>query len=452
MWGVYWAVLTRLDSGVSTVNTAARNSFSRTRPVTLLIIGLYVSTIAIPRIIGAGGAVRTKLILEALLFGAALGGLGVALLIRGRVQFDRTYRGIATAFGVIVLLSTIALFVGLLRGYPTGDVLGDYYKFTVPAATVTLVYTVSDSSGQVETALAVAFRIGLLLMAGVLTLYVTGILEMNARPGFIYQFPILLVLGYWQYKQGDPIARYGFPFLVFATIPLVVYSQSLSLLLQIAATAVLTAIYAHFSSPRELAVGGVVVAVVGVVGGGLLLIAASQLSVAQWREYGYLGSKMAALVGDYTLYERLIVLGGSRAAEPFGVFARIDDSLLELLVGSGMGSTFVVSSPFGSPGWTGEDHFVHAGLWEATLRTGLLGGIAYLGVVASYLHTSWKVSDDSYLGALAAANATTTLAFAPFLGKLLGPQFFSYILFAYALLRWGELRDCSEKYATTSDS
>ncbi|MFC7176990.1 hypothetical protein [Halosegnis marinus] len=355
-------------------------------------------------------------------------------------------------FGATVLLSTVALVVGLLRGYPTGDVFGDYYKFIIPAATVTLVYAVADSSEQLETALAVAFRIGLLLIASVLTLYVTGVLGLNDRPRFIYQFPILIVLGYWQYRQGDPVARYGFPFLVVATLPLVGYSQSLSLLLQTLLTAVLAVTYARFNSPRELAVGGGVVAVVGVIGGGLLLLAATQLSSAQWREYGYLGSKMVALVGDYTLYERLIVLGGSRAAEPFGVLARIDGGLLELLVGSGMGSTFMVSSPFGSPRWIGEDHFVHAGLWEAVLRTGLLGGLAYLGVVVSYIYVGWKVSGDSYLGALAAANASTTLLFAPLVGKLLGPQFFSYALFAYALVRWGELRDCSEKLATTSDT
>jgi len=434
------------------VDTATRNARVGRRAVPLLIIGLYVSTIAIPRIIGTGGAVRTKLVLEALLFGAVVGGLGVILLARGRVRLDRAYRGTATVFAALVLLSTVALVIGLSRGYPTGDVLGDYYKFVIPPATITLVYIVSDSSEQLETALAVVFRIGLFLIAGVLVLYVTDVLGVNARLGFIYQFPIILVLGYWQYRQGDPVARYGFPFLVVATLPLVGYSQSLSLLLQTILTAVLAGIYARSNSPRELAVGGVVVAVVGVVGGGLLLLAATQLSSAQWREYGYLGSKMVAVVGDYTLYERLIVLGGSRAAEPFGVLARIDGSILELLVGSGMGSTFVVSSPFGSPGWIGEDHFVHAGLWEAVLRTGLLGGLAYLGVLVSYLYVGWKVSDDSYLGALVAANASTTLLFAPLVGKLLGPQFFSYALFAYALLRWGELRDHSEKYATISDA
>jgi hypothetical protein len=433
------------------MNTATRSAPIGARTVIFLVVGLYVSTIAIPRIIGAGGAVRTKLVLEALLFGAALGGLGLVLLARGRVKFDRAYRGIAIVFGAIALLSTVALVIGISRGYPISDLFGDYYKFIVPVATITLVYTVPDSSAQIETALAIAFRIGLLLITGALILYVTGVLGLNARPGFIYQFPIVLVLGYWQYKQGDPVARYGFPFLVVATIPLVVYSQSLSLLLQTVLTAVLAGIYARFQNPRELAVGGIAVTAVGIVGGGLFLLAAAQLSVTQWQEYGYLGSKMIAVVGDYTFYERLIVLGGSRAAEPFGVLAEIDDSILTLLVGSGMGSTFVISSPFESPGWIGEDHFVHAGLWEAVLRTGLLGGIAYLGMLVSYLYVGWKVSNDSYLGAIVAANASTTLVFAPLVGKLLGPQFFSYALFAYALVRWAELRDGSEKYATTSD-
>jgi hypothetical protein len=434
------------------VSTAIRRSSVGARATTLLIIGLYISTIAIPRIIGAGNAVRTKLVLEALLFGTALSGLGVIVFIRGRIQFDRTYRGIAAILGIIVLLSTVALVLGLIQGYPMGDVLGDYYKFVVPVVTVVVVYTVSDTSEQLETILFVAYRVGLLLIIGVLVLYVTGIIGVNERPGFIYQFPILLILGYWQYRQGDPIARYGFPFLVIATLPLVGYSQSLSLLLQTVLTAVLVMVYIHLNELKRLAIGGGMVTAVGIVGSVLLLLAATQVSVSQWQEYGYLGSKMVAVADDYTLYERLIILGGSRAAEPLGVLARIDSSLFKLLFGSGMGSTFVVSSPLGSPGWIGEDHFVHAGLWEAVLRTGLLGGLSYLGMLISYFYAGWKVRHDSYLGALVVANASTTLLFAPLVGKLLGPQFFSYVLFAYALVRWGELRGRSRRYRYNSDT
>jgi O-antigen ligase len=105
-----------------------------------------------------------------------------------------------------------------------------------------------------------------------------------------------------------------------------------------------------------------------------------------------------------------------------------------------MGSTFVITSPFTNAAWAGEDHFVHSGLWEAVLRTGLFGGVAYLGLLVSYVYIGWQVSSDNCLGALVAANATVILAFSPLTGKMLGPQFFPYMLFAYGLVRWTELR------------
>lgn len=423
---------------MSTTTTSSTDV--RSGLVTLLVVGLYISTVAIPRILGSGGAVRLNLIIEALLFGAVLGGLAVVLLARGWFQFDRVYRGIMVLFGVFLLLSTVALAIGLTRDYPTGDILGDYYKFVIPVATVTLVYTASESADQLQTAFAVVFRIALLLFSGTLALYVTGILQSNARPGIVYQYPVVLILGYWLFCNGDPVARYGFPFLAVTGPPLVFYSQSLSLLLQTGLTAGFVVVYAYADKVDDLIARGGVLAIVGAVISGLFLLLALQIPAEQWEQYGYLGSKIAALVDEYTLYERLIALGGSRAAEPFGVLARIDDSLFELLFGSGMGSTFVVSSPFPDAVWAGEDHFIHAGLWEAVLRTGLLGGLTYLGMLVAYLYTGWKVSNDSYLGALAAANASVILVFAPLTGKLLGPQFFSYALFAYALVRWTELR------------
>ncbi|WP_435066137.1 hypothetical protein [Halobaculum sp. EA56] len=423
------------------MSTTTRRSFrTGERAVTLLFVGLYLSTIAVPRILGSGGAVRTKLIVEALLFGAVLGGLAGISIFHGQFRFDKTYSKILMTFSALILLSAIALTIGFIRGNPTGYVLGDFYKFVVPVATVALVYAASDSSERLEVAFAIAFRVALVVFVLILGLYLTGILLPNQRPGIVYQFPVVLVLGYWLFRRGDPVARYGFPLLAVGAVPLVFYTQSLSLLLQTVLTAVLAVVYVRSSRPRDLFVVGGAVAAVGVVGGIVFLLSATQIPVEQWREYGYLGSKMVALVGDYSLYERLILLGGSRAAEPFGVLARIDDSLLQLLFGSGMGSTFVVSSPFGAPSWVGEDHFVHAGLWEAVLRTGLLGGLAYLGMLVSYLYVGWQVSHDSYLGALAAANASIILAFAPLTGKLLGSQFFSYALFAYALVRWTELR------------
>lgn len=418
----------------------ARSTDVRSGLVTLLVVGLYISTIAFPRVIGYGGEARLKLIAEALLFAVVLGCLGFVLLARGQFQLDRAYTGIAAIFGIFLLLSTVALVVGLTRDYPVSDVLGDYYKFIVPIVTITLVYAASESSEQLETAFAVVFRIALLLLTGVLALYVTGILQPNIRPGVIYQYPVVLVLGYWLFRHGDPIAQYGFPLLVLAGLPLAFYSQSLSLLLQTGLTAGFVIVYASADDAESLIARGGVFATAGVVGLGLFLLFALQISAEQWEQYGYLGSKIAALVGDYTLYEQLIALGGSRAAEPFGVLARIDGDLFELLLGSGMGSTFFVSSPFPAAVWVGEDHFVHAGLWEAVLRTGVFGGITYFGVHIAYLYVSWQISSDSYLGALAAANASVVLIFAPVSGKLLGPQFFSYTLFAYALIRWVELR------------
>lgn len=423
---------------MSTVTT----SRTRLRPgtVTLLVVGLYLSIVAVPRIIGSGGLVRIKLIFEALLFLAVLCGIGLLLLARGRFRFDRAYGGIFALFALFTLLSGVALVAGFARNYPIGDVLGDYFKFLVPVATVTLVYVVSDSSDQIEAAFAVVFRIALLLFAALLGLYLTGVLQPNTRPEFIYQFPVVLVLGYWLYRRGDPVARYGFPFLVVAALPFVVYSQSLSLLLQTVLTAVFTAVFIRADDTAVFLTRVCGLVVMGLVTAGLFILFATQIPTQQWAGYGYLGSKVVALVGDYTLYERLVIVGGSRAAEPFGVLAQIDDSFLELLFGSGMGSTFIVSSPFGSPVWIGEDHFVHAGLWEAVLRTGVIGGLTYLGILATYLYVGWHVSNDSYLGALVAANATSILVFTPVMGKFLGPQFFSYALFSYGLVRWLEMR------------
>lgn len=411
------------------------------RIVPALVVGLYLSTIAVPRIIGAGGAVRRKLIVEALLFGLVLGGFGLVFLARGQVRFDRSYVELLGVFGLLVLLSTVALAVGFAHGHPTGDVLGDYYKFVVAPLTVLLVYAATDSTEQLETAFAVVFRVALVVFAVTLGLYLTGVLSSNMRPEYVYQFPLVLVVGYWLFARGDEIAKYGFPFLLLAAVPFVFYTQSLSLLVQVVLTGVLTGVYVRADELEAMLRVAVPVAVVGLLGGGLFVIAVAQVPASQWSQYGYLGSKMIAISGDYTLYERIVVLGGSRAAEPFGVVARIDDSFFQLIFGSGLGGTFVASSPLGPAGWAGEDHFVHAGLWEAVLRTGLLGGLAYLGMLLGYLYVGWRVSADSHLGALAAANATLLLALAPLTGKLLGPQFFSYALFAYALARWTELRE-----------
>lgn len=426
----------------------AHNLRNESGLISLFVVGLFAATISVPRVLGSGGAVRLKLLIEAAVFVLFLSGLVAVIFARQKIRLHREYGQIFTVFVVFLSLNLVGLVTGIWRSQSFFYVLGDYYQFTIPVAAVLGIYGAAQSSASLERAFAAIFRIYLLLIAGTLSLYLLGVLDPNQRLGLIYQLPVSLVVAYWLYRNGDSVARFGFPALAVATLPILYYSQSLSLLLQVGLTSILAVVFYHAEDPEEFISLGFLLGLAGVIGVVIFLMGAHQIPASQWKEYGYIGNKVAALVGNYTLYERLILLGGSRAAEPIGIVARIDDSIFEVLFGAGMGSKFAVSSPFPDSPWTGVDHFVHSGFWEATLRTGILGAITYLGIVLSYFYVGWQVSSDSYLGAAAAANAAVLIVFLPVRGTFLGTQFFPFALFAYALVRWGEIR--SERYAFES--
>ncbi|NHX41496.1 MULTISPECIES: hypothetical protein [Haloarcula] len=396
-----------------------------------ILIGLFITQVGLPRIVGAGSNVRFLLMTQALVYAGLLGCLFLLIRPRVRLWVDRDFAMAYAGLLGLVVLGVVALAVGIVRGHPRLDVVGDFYKFVLPAATVLGIYVWASSRTPLQRVAAAGHHLYLLGLIPVLSLYLGGYLEPNERLVFVYAFPTILVISYWLFRSGNRVAKFGFPVMAITSVAVVYYSQSLLLLIEVATLLPLTVVYYRIRNvQRAVWLGSSTTLILGL----LLMFVITQLSPGALESAGYLGSKLSALSGDYTLYERSIQLGGSRAAEPGGVIAAVSSDLFSMLFGVGMGSTFVVTSPFPDSIWVGTDHFVHAGFWEAILRTGLLGGVAYLLLASSYLHFGWRVRRLDRLGALVCAKATFVIVFLPVSGKLIGPKFLDFFLFAYAMV------------------
>jgi hypothetical protein len=163
----------------------------------------------------------------------------------------------------------------------------------------------------------------------------------------------------------------------------------------------------------------------------------------------YVRSKLRFIVaflnGDLPFYQFLLQVSGSRAAEPHAAWMAIRQDALSLLFGRGMGSVFFVRSPFDNPVWEGTDHFVHAGVWEALLRTGLTGAVLYVAFGIGFAYVAFRIRHEDVLGGLTATVAIINLILMPLMSKMVGVQFFLYFFIAYALRRWTERRRTTVK-------
>lgn len=401
---------------------------------------LFVTTIAAPTILGSGN-VRMNNTIEAGLFMLVLVALGGVILRNRVVSIDLNYRQLIGVFTGFLCISTIALIYGLLIGNSWLLAVGDYYKFAVPILAIITLYLAFPIASSLERVFTGVHHVYVGWYFAVLPLYPLGILEPNQRLQSLYLLPIATLLAFWLRRRGHPVARISLPLLV-ASVPVTVfYLQSLGFLVKAAALFILSAVF-WLGIWRSLSflVGGVAV-------GGALLLAGLVLdgirsAITETIAGGYLWRKLGFIVSDAGIVRTVVLLSGSRLVEPLGIMAELRrHGVWGILFGAGMGSKFMTPDVFGTdPIWAEVDHFVHSGLSEALLRTGVLGTGLYLAFVLGFVFVGLKIREDGALGALVAATAVTTLLFQPIGEKMLGTGFLTYAFYAYGLRRWTELR------------
>lgn len=426
---------------------------SRERLASVGLALLFLSTIFLPKIVGVGQSPRHRLVAEAILFTIILAGFAILALYWPEVQADRSYSRLLAALLLFNVVAVFAAGIGLHSGFSRLYVVGDLFKFLVPTLAIFGLYFAVFKPTTFRRGFLYAHYVYIVFLLAALTMYVTGILPPNDRLSFLYQYPPVLVIAYWLWNTGHSGGKLTFPLLAVAAIPVIYFTQSLRIVLDIVLLFGITVFFYHGIERRWI----IRTLGVGFFGAMLFVVYVSQFgpltAPETWESAGYLGRKVSHLFRGLGPYELVLRLGGSRGAEPFGVYNEIrSDGILGLLIGSGMGSTFTIHPPTGiqTPVWAGTDHYVHAGLWEALLRTGIIGGALYVVFSLYFFSVTWSIRSQDILCSMACAFAVVNLLFLPIDGTLLGPRFFPFVLLVYVMRKRTVVRSESEKQMRSS--
>lgn len=404
---------------------------------TVLIIGLFLSAVANPRIMGRGQNVKITLASQALIFGSFIFLLFAYVTAGNFYKVSRKDLPIFSLFFLFTGISSVSFIYGLGSDYSLFHTIGDFYKFVIPSILMTLLYLVMNSSDEMERILAQIYYLFVILFFIGLLAYFIDFLDPNQRISILYGLPGLIPLSFWLSGKGNRLARFSLPILLLATIPTLYYSQSLGLLIQLILVPGLT--LSLFYGPKHLILSSWKKGLIGLFCLMLILGCIHNLNPTYLNELytGYLGDKIKRILTSANLLQMAVEAGGSRIMEPLGIIEKMtNQSLFAFFFGAGMGSTFLTPAPGRQEKiWVGKDHHVHSGFWESFLRTGSFGAIIYLFISIMFFLVAWKVRKINIIGALAAAFAILNLVYLPIEGtNFLGVGFFNYFLLVYCLL------------------
>ncbi|MDH4161661.1 MAG: hypothetical protein OEW15_03095 [Nitrospirota bacterium] len=365
----------------------------------------------------------------------------VTLFLRSSRYAPRTGKGLYRSqvkyivlFTVFVVLSIIAMLKGLEREYGLRYVIGDTYKFLIPPVCIYYFYLVIRKSAEYEDILYAYYWLAVVMQVLMLVPYMAGILKTNDRIFSVNNLPLVLMLGYF-FRERSRRVRPA-QWLMLFTIPVYIYfTQSLSLFVSLSVVPLLTIVLYRYSG-RRLALFLV----------GILIFSCTMIYVMLYRgdfigeilprKYAdyYLSGKFVGLQNAASTEAKLEMIAGSRFAEPKGIVGEISDGkLMTMLVGAGMGSTFTSTSVTGlKRTWTGEDHFVHAGVTESLLRTGVLGAVLYVLISLLFVGVGLQMRRYNIIAALSASKVLTDFLFM-IVTTWLGNEFMVFFLVAYLL-------------------
>ena len=379
------------------------------RPAVVLVFLLFLVPISMVQIIGQKGNARLFLMIRAAFFVVPLALTASWIAYRGRVVIDRKTSPVLLLFLGSLSVTAIGGLIGIARDYSRLYVIGDIFKFAVPVVTIGLITLVAEDRRDLKDSLVWVHAIYPLFFGSALLLYATDFLAPNDRISVLAPYAIMIVVSWWAFDRGIPLARVTLPLYVLAVPPLVYLYQSMSYLLTVILLPVLTVVFYYgvdfpavardyFRRHR----------VVSTVGGAILGVMAlfTLLSLIAGTE-SYLQYKFTALVAGGGVFQTLVRVTGSRAVEPMGIIQTVtQDVPIGVLFGAGMGGTYVTPAVGGPSTWSGVDHYVHSGLWEAVLRTGIVGGALYFGLSVVFFVYAFRIRKQGIIEALAAAMAT----------------------------------------------
>ncbi len=376
----------------------------------LLVMPLFLSVVVFTYIIGDDNTARSRLVLAASTQAGLLGLLWSFLLGFKSGQTNQLLvLPKMTTYSLLLLGGTaiVSAALGLIREHQFSYVIGDLYKFIAVPLTIFGVAAVLSSRENLDAVMSWTVWIFAALLTLLCLAYITGALDIQRRPAFIYLYPFMpcLIL-HLRKSRPSGMLRLLLAFYAIA-FPLVIwFTQSLGLLFFTIVLWLATYVfYARIGTMKALFVlNGFALSLIA------LGIATELMPLSRFTGFAssdfYLLRKLHVFTADDFGLDELERLGGDRIAQIVAVVQYFGAHPLEIFLGQGMGGTLVVEPISGikpTANWKVSNHFVEGGAVEVALRTGLLGLIAYLGFFVSLVRFAWAFGKQQLVVALVGA-------------------------------------------------